>query len=129
MHDPQHITVRQYGEIFAVLMGLLVLTVLAALIPFDRWHLAKLGISLALTIAIIKATLVVLYFMHVKVSSPLTKVFVVAGLVWLVILIALTLSDYLTRDWLPYSRGWNENPLIHPEGNPLPSPRREEPVH
>jgi cytochrome c oxidase subunit 4 len=129
MHDPQHITVRQYAEIFVALMGLLVLTVAAALIPFDRWHLASLGISLALTIAIVKATLVVLYFMHVKVSSALTKVFVSASIIWLAILVGLTLSDYLTRGWLPYSRGWNENPIIEPPVQTPPNPRSERPEH
>jgi cytochrome c oxidase subunit 4 len=127
MHDPQHITVRQYAEIFAALMGLLVLTVAAALIPFDRWHLAALGISVALTIAAVKATLVVLYFMHVKMSSALTKVFVVASLVWLAILIGLTLSDYVTRGWLPYSRGWNENPNIPPPIETPENPKSERP--
>jgi cytochrome c oxidase subunit 4 len=54
----------------------------------------------ALTIAVIKATLVVLYFMHLRYSSKLTQVVVAAGVCWLIILFALTLSDYLTRHWL-----------------------------
>lgn len=55
----------------------------------------------ALTIAVAKATLVVLYFMHVRYSSKLTWVFVGAGIIWLIILFAFTLSDYLTRGWVP----------------------------
>jgi len=43
----------------------------------------------------------VLYFMNLKNDSPLTKLFAVAGLVWMLILIGLTLSDYLTRNWMP----------------------------
>ena len=52
----------------------------------------------ALVIAICKASLVILFFMHVRYSSNLTKIVVVAGLFWLAILIALTFSDYGTRN-------------------------------
>jgi cytochrome c oxidase subunit 4 len=50
-----------------------------------------------MSIAVSKATLVVLYFMHVRWSSRLIWVVVGAGMVWLVILLSLTMSDYLTR--------------------------------
>jgi cytochrome c oxidase subunit IV len=53
----------------------------------------------ALTIAVIKATLVILYFMHVRYSNKLTIVTVCAGFFWLMILITLSLSDYLSRSW------------------------------
>jgi cytochrome c oxidase subunit IV len=59
----------------------------------------------ALTIAVIKATLVVLYFMHVRYGTRLTWVIVVAGFFWLVILFALTMSDYLTRPSGQYLTG------------------------
>jgi cytochrome c oxidase subunit IV len=69
------------------------------------WSVAKfdlriLNVVVALTIAVIKATLVVLYFMHVRYGSRLTWVFVCAGFFWLAIMVALTLSDYMTRGWL-----------------------------
>ena len=64
------------------------------------YDLGRLNVLIALTIAVTKATLVVLYFMHVRWSSKLTWVFVLAGLFWLVIMVALTLSDYQTRHWL-----------------------------
>jgi cytochrome c oxidase subunit 4 len=51
----------------------------------------------AITIAVVKALLVVLFFMHVKYSSNLTRVYVLAGFLWLALLIGLTLTDYLTR--------------------------------
>ena len=57
----------------------------------------------ALSIAVFKATLVVLYFMHVRYSSKLTWVFVAAGIVWLFILFAFTLSDYMTRGWVKFA--------------------------
>jgi cytochrome c oxidase subunit 4 len=55
----------------------------------------------ALAIAFFKATLVVLFFMHVKYSPRLTQVTVGGGLLWLAILILITLSDFMTRGWLP----------------------------
>ncbi len=92
----EHITKTTYFKVFAALMALLVITVIATYIPWG----SRIGIVIAMTIAIVKATLVVLYFMHIKGSSGLTKVFVVAGLAWLAILMGITLADYHTRPWL-----------------------------
>jgi cytochrome c oxidase subunit 4 len=83
---------------YAIFIALAVLTVVT-------WSIAKLDLGkmnavVALTIAVIKATLVVLYFMHVRYSSRLTWVFVGAGFFWLAIMVALTLGDYMTRGWL-----------------------------
>jgi cytochrome c oxidase subunit IV len=58
----------------------------------------------ALGIAFLKATLVVLFFMHVKYSPRLTQITVGGGLLWLAILIFITLSDFMTRGWLPVLR-------------------------
>jgi cytochrome c oxidase subunit 4 len=55
----------------------------------------------ALTISVIKATLVVLYFMHVRYSSRLIWVIVVSGIFWMGIMFALTFSDYSTRAPMP----------------------------
>ncbi|MHC4816201.1 MAG: cytochrome C oxidase subunit IV family protein [Planctomycetota bacterium] len=91
-----HVTpVRVYLLVFAALMVGTALTVWAAFL-----HLGPLNDIVALAIAVTKATLVVLYFMHVSHSSRLTKITVVAGFLWLAILIALTLSDYFTRGFL-----------------------------
>jgi cytochrome c oxidase subunit 4 len=54
-----------------------------------------------MVIAVIKATLVVLFFMHVKFSSRLVKLFAGAAFFWLAVLFILMLSDYLSRGWLP----------------------------
>ena len=51
-------------------------------------------------VAVIKATLVVLFFMHVKYASLTTKLVVISSIVWLGFLFFITLSDYLTRGWL-----------------------------
>jgi len=86
-----------YVSVFLALMFFTILTVVVAY--FD---LGRANVFIALTIAVIKATLVVLFFMHVRWSSRLTMVFVFAGLFWLIIMVTLTLSDYLTRpSWNP----------------------------
>ena len=85
-----------YFLIFGALMVLTVLTVVAA--NFDLGNEA-INTSIALAIAVAKAVLVILYFMHVRYSPRLTWVVVVSGFLWLFIMIALTLSDYLTRGW------------------------------
>ncbi|MEK6320597.1 MAG: cytochrome C oxidase subunit IV family protein [Acidobacteriota bacterium] len=86
---------RIYFIIFGALIVLTVATVIVAIYDLGRWNAV-----VALTIAVLKATLVVLYFMHVRYSSRLTWVFVCAGFFWLAIMVALTLSDYMTRGWL-----------------------------
>jgi cytochrome c oxidase subunit 4 len=59
-----------------------------------------MNVAVALSIAIAKASLVVWYFMGVRYNTPLTRVVVVAGLFWLLIMFGLGMSDYLTRPWL-----------------------------
>ena len=84
--------------LYLVIIGTLItLTVATWLIAF-----VNLGIFnpvVALTIAVIKAVLVILFFMHVRYSSKLTMVTVGAGFFWLLIMITLSLSDYLSRYW------------------------------
>lgn len=88
---------RVYVAIFLALMVGTGLTVWAAFQNFP----GPLNAVVALTIAVTKATLVVLYFMHVRYSSRLVWLIVAAGLFWLMIMFALTISDYSTRHWLP----------------------------
>jgi cytochrome c oxidase subunit 4 len=82
-----------YYRVFAALMVLLVLTLAAA--AFD---LGPLNIAIAVTIAVIKAVLILLYFMHLRFSTPLVQVFGGAALFWLLIMFALTLTDYVSRN-------------------------------
>ena len=93
----EHIVPKKtYFTIFGALMALTAITVFAARIPF---HNEALGTVIALAIAVTKAVLVVLFFMHVRYSSRLTWVVIASGILWLAIMISLTLSDYLTRAW------------------------------
>jgi cytochrome c oxidase subunit 4 len=88
---------RIYILIFLSLMVGTALTVVAAFYDFP----GPLNAVVALTIAAIKATLVVLYFMHVRYSGRLVWLVIVAALLWLAIMFAITFSDYWTRTWLP----------------------------
>ena len=98
----EHIVSKKlYFGIFAALMVLTVLTVVVANIDLGG---NILNTVVALTIAVCKALLVVLYFMHVRYSSRLTWVFVGAGFFWLAIMVALTFSDYATRSWMSNAR-------------------------
>ena len=84
---------------FAIFTSLMVLTTITVAVAFV--DLGQLNVIVALTIAISKATLVVLYFMHLRYSERLTWVMVAAGVTWLGVMIGLTLSDILTRGWIP----------------------------
>lgn len=90
------VSVRVYALIF---LALLVGTGLTAWVAF-RDFAGPLNAVIALTIACVKAGLVVLYFMHLRYSSRLTWIVLAAALFWLAIMFALTFSDYSTRDWL-----------------------------
>lgn len=90
------VSVRVYVTIFLALLVGTFLTVVAAFYDFH----GSLNTIIALTIATAKATLVVLYFMHVRYSSRLVWVIVAAALFWMAILFALTFSDYWSRHWL-----------------------------
>jgi len=85
---------RVYYTIFGILMLGTYLTVQIAY--FD---LGRLNTIAALTIAVVKATLVVLFFMHVKYSTRLTWAVVLGSIFWLGIMLSITMSDYLTRGW------------------------------
>lgn len=102
-----HIAPRSlYYTIFAALMVLTAATVAVAYVD-----LGPLNTSVALSIAVLKGTLVILYFMHVRYSTRLTWVLACAAFFWLGILVVLTLSDYL-------SRGWMLGPIIDDIGVP-----------
>lgn len=93
------VPLRTYFAVFGVLMTLTALTVFAAM-----QDLGPLNTVVALVIACTKAVLVVLYFMHVRYSTKLTWAVIVGGFFWLLLLLLMTLSDYLTRGpgWLHF---------------------------
>jgi cytochrome c oxidase subunit 4 len=88
-------SIRSNVYVFVALIALLFATVGGAYLPVAPFHLV-----LAMTIAVAKALLVVLFFMHVLHGNRLTWVFSSAAFIWLGIMIALSLSDYHSRGWL-----------------------------
>jgi len=95
------IPVRVYVAIWAILVFFTFTTAAVAFIDMGPFN-----IVVALTIAVIKMLLVIIWFMHVKQADNLTRLFVVAGFFWMAILIFVTLSDYHTREWLPLPHMW-----------------------
>ena len=89
-----------YYTIFGALMVLTGITVAAAFV-----NLGSFNFPVAISIAITKATLVILFFMHAKYSSQLTKLFVGMSFFFLLILFALTMTDYLSRGLKTYPGG------------------------
>jgi cytochrome c oxidase subunit 4 len=83
---------KTYFLIFALLVVLTLVTTEVAYFNFGLFNPV-----IALTIAVVKATFVVLFFMHLKYSSRLTMIVGGAGIFWLGILLVLTMSDYLAR--------------------------------
>jgi cytochrome c oxidase subunit 4 len=85
---------RVYAGVFLALVALTVATVVAASYDFG-----PLNVIVALGIAITKATLVVLFFMHARYAGGLTRLVVLSGVAFFFILVFLTMSDYVTRSW------------------------------
>jgi cytochrome c oxidase subunit IV len=88
---------RVYYTIFGLLMLCTYITVQVAFID-----LGALNTVVALAVAVFKATIVVLFFMHVKYSTRLTWAVVLGSIFWFGILMVLTFGDYLTRSWRTY---------------------------
>jgi cytochrome c oxidase subunit 4 len=91
------VPLRVYYAVFAALMVFTTVTVGVAYVD-----LGPLNVVVALTIAVTKAVLVILYFMHLRYSTRLTRVIVGAGFFWLLVLILFTMSDVVSRGWLGY---------------------------
>ena len=96
MNSQHVISVKLYATIFIVLLALTLSTTGVAFIDLG----GDLNAIVALGIAVLKALLVILFFMHVRYSSRLTWIFVGAGFFWLLILLTLTMTDPLARNWL-----------------------------
>jgi cytochrome c oxidase subunit 4 len=84
-----------YFAVFTALIILTWVTALVSTVDLGRWN-----IFVALAIAIIKASLVALFFMHVYYSTRLTKMIVASGLFWLILLLFITMADIWTRNWM-----------------------------
>ena len=109
----EHIVSRtSYFVVFAALMVGTVVTVLAARVDFGN---EIVNTVIALSIAVTKAMLVILWFMHVRHSQRIIWVLVAGGFFWLAILMTLTGSDYLSREWLRHVE--QRNPPLESKGH------------
>jgi cytochrome c oxidase subunit 4 len=96
-----------YLTIFFILMGCTILTYYVSTIDLGAFNFV-----VAIGIALFKAALVILYFMHVKWSQVLTKLAVVVAVVFLLILLLLTATDYSSRQWIPTQPGWEKHQVL-----------------
>jgi len=92
---------KLYILVFAALIGLTALTTGVAYIDLGKWNTVA-----ALAIALCKASLVALFFMHLQWSSGLMRMVLIAAFVWFAILVTLTLADEFTRQWTPAPSSW-----------------------
>ena len=97
MNEHAHPSVRTFVTVWVSLLVLTGLTVFAASL-----ELGPFNAIVALTIATIKALLVLLFFMELRYTTAMTKIIVVAAIFFWMLLAGLTLSDYLTRGWSSY---------------------------
>ncbi len=105
-----------YFAIFGALLVLTALTTGVAYINLGPWNTV-----VALVIACLKATLVLLFFMHLRWSTQLNRVVFLSALLWLVILIGITSIDFLSRKWTPMADTW-ESSTLQPAAPPASSP-------
>jgi len=95
-HGGDHIVpIRTYVAVF---LSLIVLTWVTAFV--STLDLGALNVIVALAIAIFKASLVLLFFMHVKYGTRLTKTVVMGGIYWLLLLLGIVMVDIMTRNWM-----------------------------
>ena len=95
------VPVKNYASVFVALIILTGATTGIAYIDLGAFNTV-----VALAIAVLKMLLVVMFFMHLKASSPLIKVVFIGAFLWLAIMVTLTLGDELTRNWSPNPSGW-----------------------
>lgn len=91
------VSAKSYVGVFLFLIAMTITTVLVSYVDLKAWN----GV-VALTIATMKATAVVLIFMHMRYNHRITQIVIVGALFFLFLLLGLTMTDYLSRGWLSY---------------------------
>ena len=110
-HETPESHVVPYSVYFGVFIALLFGTGLTTWVAYI--DLGPLNTPIALLIAFIKMTLVILFFMHVKYQTGLTRIAIITAFFWLAIMITLTLTDELTRGWEMRPEPWSGGALLH----------------
>jgi cytochrome c oxidase subunit 4 len=93
--------IRIYFKVWAALLALLALTVGAAFVPLGPFNTIT-----AISIAVTKAVIIALYFMHLRYSPRLTWIVAGAGFFWLLLLFTFALGEYATRSYMPSPTVW-----------------------
>lgn len=101
MSEHHVVPTRIYLSVFTALMVFTAITVAVAFVD-----LGPLNNVVMLSIAVLKATLVVMFFMHVKYGTRLIPLVAAGGVFFLLILFGITMSDYMTRGWLGAGTPW-----------------------
>jgi cytochrome c oxidase subunit 4 len=104
-----------YFTIFGALMALTFITVAVSYVDLGRAN-----VLVALAVAGVKATLVVLWFMHVKHNTPLIKLTVATGFLWLIFMFSITFSDYISRGFLGWPQSWGATGTVVHHDTPPP---------
>ena len=107
-HEHHIVPLNVYFRVFALLLIMTGLTVVVAFVDFG-WG----NTPMALGIALLKASIVILFFMHVRYNTPVMWLFAAGGFFWLLILLVLTMQDY-------YTRGWESAPVEFLKHSPAP---------
>jgi len=107
-HEVTHGHIPKVGTLVGVWATLIVLTFLTTASSYLELH--EWNIVLAMAIALTKVSLVAWIFMGVRYSTSLTRLFCVAGLLWLVIMMIVTSSDYVSRGWQYEAQPWSHSP-------------------
>jgi cytochrome c oxidase subunit 4 len=111
-----HVVAKKlYFVIFGSLLAMTALTTGMAYVDLGKWNTV-----VALAIACVKATLVILFFMHWRWSTRLVRVVILSAILWLAILIGLTSVDFVSRGWTPVPEGWESSLLRTPLPPGLP---------
>jgi cytochrome c oxidase subunit IV len=100
----EHVHVHPKFFYVKVFLALIIFTAITTAVAYV--DLGVLNTVVALVIAVFKASLVVLFFMHLKEQAGMTRVVIIAALLWLTVLIVLSLSDRFTRHWVPSNGPW-----------------------
>ncbi len=95
----QVVSVKVYAAVFVTLLALTITTV-----AVSKLDLGEYNFMVAMTIAVIKGTLVIMFFMVIRRASSMTRLFAGAGFFRMAMLLVFLLSDYLSRGWLPGPR-------------------------
>lgn len=98
------VSASTYLKIYLLLLLLMALTLGASFVDLGAFHLVA-----SLAIASSKALIIGLYFMHLHYSTTLVRVTAGAGVIWLLILLVLSMGDYVSRDWMPLPGDWPQN--------------------